>query len=388
MKSIIPKINKVNKYERTKSDDSDAGYDSTFDDSSLKIPHGHFKQETSIGTKIHRIKEGHTPKALANRKKIKDNKCNCASWCRWYWQKPFARFPFLYFLLMFLSPFALSIYWIMDNDSAFILTAIISLSMCFYATIKFKTAMALKKEVVKYRGLTLQHKIENVKLEAEIKRASNAISMLKKTRRRLAKSNKKNGENLIKFEEIEKNMASVSKEANMKVKEVNRMTKSMRQKWREEHMNNERDMLHAVFNRYERRHTQNSNLGMKREDFEEFQKMLPERYAQRFDRMGTFSTFACNKSMIDIRGFENTLDVFAEMDTDNKDINLTLNYKKPAELEAPKLLKLTKVGGHQRREHLDDISFFEIDRTASYDSNYGIKAVHQKKKKKQIKFKK
>ena len=69
--------------------------------------------------------------------------------------------------------------------------------------------------------------------------------------------------------------------------------------------------------------------------------------------MGTFSTFACDKSMIGMQDFANTLDVFAEMDTDNKDISLTLK---------PKPLKLLKVG-HQRHDRLDlnDISSFDFE---------------------------
>ena len=82
-------------------------------------------------------------------------------------------------------------------------------------------------------------------------------------------------------------------------------------------------------------------------------RMLPDRYAQRFERMGTFHTFACDKSMIGLQDFALTLDVFAEMDTDDKDIAFTLK---------PKPLKLWRAE-HQMLDpiFIDDISSFDFE---------------------------
>merc|ERR1719461_1433452 len=84
---------------------------------------------------------------------------------------------------------------------------------------------------------------------------------------------------------------------------------------------------------------------MNQSDFKEFQAMLPKRYASRFDRLGTFHNFAGDKSMIDIHDFSNTLDVFAEMETDNKDILITPTLKKK---------------GHIRGNDFEDISSFDF----------------------------
>ena len=246
----------MGKYERTRSDESDAFYTSDMDSAyesdldfiikSPKLGHIlHSRKQTSIGTKIERIKEGRSPGAIARKKKIKQID-SVNSLCSWYWQKPIAHFPFLYFTLTMLSSFVLAMYWFMDNDSCFILCGIISLSMCSYATYKFKISMKLKKEIDEYRQLNMQFKRENRQLEAEVERVENAISILQKTKRRLKKANQKNGQNLQKFEAIEKNLQSVGKKTGIKLNEVNKMAKGLREKWREEYLASERDMYVAI----------------------------------------------------------------------------------------------------------------------------------------------
>mmetsp|Transcript_25904 Transcript_25904/g.22646 ORF Transcript_25904/g.22646 Transcript_25904/m.22646 type:complete len:264 (-) Transcript_25904:14-805(-) len=216
----------------------------------------------------------------------------------------------------------------MDQDSAFILCGIIGLTMCCYASWKFKISINLKKEIDKFKLLNLKMKRENKQLSAVVNRTKIAVRMLKKTKRRLRKANNKNKHNLKKFEKVEENMRSIGKKANIKLTDVHEKTKEMKTKWRAEYLQNERDMLHSVFTRYERKHTsKQSRFGMTMDDFKEFQEMLPARYGSRFDRLGTFHTFAAGKSMIDIHDFANTLDIFAEMDVDDKDLRLTPKYK-------------------------------------------------------------
>mmetsp|Transcript_23632 Transcript_23632/g.20693 ORF Transcript_23632/g.20693 Transcript_23632/m.20693 type:complete len:154 (-) Transcript_23632:48-509(-) len=110
---------------------------------------------------------------------------------------------------------------------------------------------------------------------------------------------------------------------------------AIRKKWREEFLANEREMLQAVYNRYERKHTNKSNLGMTASDFEQFQELLPRRYKTRFARMGTFHNLAVDSSMIDYQEFANALDVFAQMEVDQMDleVNITPRHQRKKPLE-------------------------------------------------------
>eukprot|EP01084_Bolivina_argentea_P271658 462304_1 len=283
----------------------------------------HHRQSTSLTDVIRAIKEGRGKTALSKRKRLKDNR-SIKDWWTWYWQHPVDRFRFVYFLFLLLSSFAFGVYWFMDNDSAFILCGVVGLTMCGYAIYKFKQSIELKKGIDHYKQLNYKLRKENIQLDHAVSRTMKAHELLKQTKSRLAKANRANRENLKKFEQVENNMKIVGQTAKGNLGVVNRMTQELRSSWRDEFLSNERAMLHAVFRRFETKNTNHSNLGLTKDDFKEFQDMLPKRYQQRFERLGTFHNFAGEHSMIDPNDFNNTLDTFALMETDSKDIEFVL----------------------------------------------------------------
>ena len=320
-------------------DPSDIEYDSSFGGASgyntpsgyatpqFRPQVGHHRVETSMDTKLARIREGIAEQQRKKKKKVKDISSFCDLW-RWYWQHPIAHFPFIYYFIIFLSTFIFIVYWFMDQESCFIFVGIIGLTMSSYSFYKFKISIALKQEIDKYKTLNLNFKKENIKLQANVDRAEKAINLLKSTQKRLSRANHRNQRNLHKFENVEENMRVIGKKANLKLTDVRAHTHEIREKWRNEFLSNERHLLHAVFNRYERKHSSHqSKFGMTHEDFLEFQQMLPERYSSRFDRLGTFHKLSAGKSMIDVQDFANTLDVFAKMEVDEVDVDIQMTPK-------------------------------------------------------------
>eukprot|EP01083_Nonionella_stella_P142680 441956_1 len=281
------------------------------------------KPSVNMSVKLTRIQKATSPTEQKKKKRIRNN-TSVKDWWVWYWQAPKARFPFLYFTLIFVSCVPLIMYWFMDNDSSFILCGLIGLTMFGYGAYKFNISISLKKEIDQFTRLNAELKKENRLFEASIQRMTNASNVLRETRARLSIANDKNRENLKKFEQVEYNMTFVSKKAKTNLNEVNAITQEIREKWRHELLDNENTMLHTVFLRYERTHTNKSRLGLTEQDFEEFQGMLPPRYSKRFKRMGTFNAFAGGKEQIDRDDFVNTLDTFAMMETDGKDLQFLL----------------------------------------------------------------
>eukprot|EP01083_Nonionella_stella_P075916 206610_1 len=293
------------------------------DDMDIALQMNITRTETTIRTKMSNIKHH----AAQKKAKIKHNR-SLRDWWNWYWQAPRSRFPFLYFLMLFLSCAALSVYWFMDNDSSFIICGGIGLSMCLYSSYKFSKSINLKKEVDKYRLLNLRFKLEHAKVEACIQRAVNAHAHLRHTKARLSKANDKNRKNLQKFEQMQNNMRAIGKEAIPKLDDLNKVSQNIKSKWREELLGQEREMLHAVWNRYARVHTDKTGIGLSKHGFKKFESMLPARYGQRFDRLGTFHAFAGDKEEINQNDFVNTLDTFALMETDAADIDFVLTKKR------------------------------------------------------------
>eukprot|EP01084_Bolivina_argentea_P231889 390947_1 len=222
--------------------------------------YSHYPAVTSMTTKIEQIKKGTSKQQRMKRQKIKQIR----SWNdfrKWYWQNPFEHFRAVYFFLCFLSAFVFIIYWFMDNDSSYILCGIVGLTMSAYAMFKFKLSINLKKEIDEYKRINLQFKRQNLKMQAHVKRAEKARIVLKKTKRRLIIANNANKDNIIKFEAIEQNMKLAGEKAIKGMGKIHTRSTKIREKWRAQFLNNERSMLQAVYNRFERKHTNKSKLG-------------------------------------------------------------------------------------------------------------------------------
>jgi len=357
-------LNNLNySYSRTLS------YDSDFSEhEDLHTPKmGHMRMQTSIGTKIERIRNQTSERRRLLRKRVRDiNSCN--DFFRWYWSHPVDHFPFVYYAILCLSSFAFIVYFYMDQDSCFVAIGIVALSMCGYSVYRFKQSIALKHQIDHYRSLNLSFRKENMKLEATVNRAHAAIKELRKTKKRIHNANVKNKANLKRFANVEHNMKVIGQETGAKLGDLYGHVIDIRHKWREECFNNERGLLHAVFNRYEHQHESRSSLyGMTQDDFHEFQRMLPKRYANRFDRLGTFHAFAQGKSMIDVHDFADALDVFAEMETDGVDLEVEARPKWHSRNEniSTFALKVRRLGSLSEDQSVD-VSAHNIQFSGSY----------------------
>eukprot|EP00485_Elphidium_margaritaceum_P010107 CAMPEP_0202695596 /NCGR_PEP_ID=MMETSP1385-20130828/9159_1 /ASSEMBLY_ACC=CAM_ASM_000861 /TAXON_ID=933848 /ORGANISM="Elphidium margaritaceum" /LENGTH=369 /DNA_ID=CAMNT_0049351653 /DNA_START=43 /DNA_END=1152 /DNA_ORIENTATION=- len=273
---------------------------------------------TPITDKIAAIRLGHTKSQHARKQRINKIR-SCSDFWKWYLRKPIAHLPMLYFMLCAIGALLLIVYWWMDNDSAFIVCGGLGLSLSAYSVVKFKHSMAVKQGVDEFKRLNIQLKKQCKSLGAEVGRIKNARKMLTKTRRRLMAANQANMDNLRKFEAVEENMRMAGEKAIDGMSDIYKQSLGIREKWRDEFLNNERHLLQAVYSRYERKHTNRSTMGMNQEDFKEFQNMLPRRYKTRFNRMGTFNALAADDSLIDWQEFSNALDAFAQMEVDAVD---------------------------------------------------------------------
>ena len=123
---------------------------------------------------------------------------------------------------------------------------------------------------------------------------------------------------------------------------------------------------------------------MTEDEFEQFSKQLPEAYQVRFARMGTFSKLARNKDVILLEDFEQTLDIFAEMQAKDCDIDFEIHSTKRKRKHAPSISLQRK---RQPISEKDDNHIFrnlyrmKIDEIQedSVDNIY-IEIIYQKKK--------
>eukprot|EP00486_Rosalina_sp_Unknown_P012689 CAMPEP_0201594470 /NCGR_PEP_ID=MMETSP0190_2-20130828/191777_1 /ASSEMBLY_ACC=CAM_ASM_000263 /TAXON_ID=37353 /ORGANISM="Rosalina sp." /LENGTH=414 /DNA_ID=CAMNT_0048054095 /DNA_START=141 /DNA_END=1386 /DNA_ORIENTATION=- len=226
-------------------------------------------------------------------------------------------------------------------------------------------------------SLNLKFQKESKFLSKEVDRITAANDNLNITHQRLQAANEKNRENLENFRQIQDNMKAFGKTSIKELEGLQLKSKNIENKWHDQLYEHQRNLLHTVFERMER---QGSRRGMNMDEFKEFELQLPEDYRQRFDRMGTFhrlskndslidyddffelqlpedyrdrfdrmGTFhklSKNDSLIDYDDFRASLDLFAEMATDDVDIEFEIQKKsKPQKKKSkrPKNIKFTNM---------------------------------------------
>eukprot|EP01083_Nonionella_stella_P035248 96250_1 len=344
----------------------------------------HLRNDTSLETKLQRIRDGTTDIAIKKKRKISEN-TSISNWWKWYWQQPTARLPFLYFVLTLCSVPALSTFWWMDQDSAFILSGVIGICIFMYAIHRFRILIGLKKQINKYKELNLEFKKDVLAVKAELARVRNAHSNLRKTKHRITRANANNRKNLNRFELISKNMQIVGEKQAKGMTNIHETALEMKTSWRHELLTNERALLHSAYARFET--TGHRDDGVTYDQFIKLSRMLPKRYSKRFRRMGTFDTFAHGGSVIDFRMFTNAIDLYATMEVDNVDLDPTPyvtpshtpSHSSHVHLQSPFHTPMHSpfhigIGMHDH-PHLSALEF-SYNRSAASDDNHEMSMSH------------
>eukprot|EP01084_Bolivina_argentea_P066652 121521_1 len=244
------------------------------------------------------------------------------TFCQWLFSNPFSKGPFLYFLVGILASAGNGVFYLMDNDTAFIISGILGASICVVALKHFYRSLGLKATIDNTSRLNLRFADERKKISFEVDRIKKANTELRKTHDRLMRANEKNRENLDQFREIQANMemvgevglgemTNVSTKEHAKAIEIHSAQLYERQK----------HLLNIVYDRIEQ---QGSGMGMNENEFKEFLSLLPDDYKLRFDRIGTFQRISNGTSLIQYNDFSAAVELFAQMETDNVDIKFEI----------------------------------------------------------------
>ena len=213
----------------------------------------------------------------------------------------------------------------------------------------------------KFTALNHKFHIEHDKLVVEVDRLSSANATLKDSRDRIHKANAKNRENLGQFTQLQETMQTMNLHNVEELKDVTSKAGKIGNMWQEQLIERERDMLHTVFDRYEEN---SGKAGMNKKEFEEFSKQLPESYQKRFARLGTFEKISHDGEHLNFSDFDAALDLFAEMDALDCDIEFTIekshadgrHYHKSQYSEIPTL----KIEELNDKNEQDDDGFNDI----------------------------
>eukprot|EP00484_Ammonia_sp_Unknown_P024792 CAMPEP_0197036288 /NCGR_PEP_ID=MMETSP1384-20130603/13848_1 /TAXON_ID=29189 /ORGANISM="Ammonia sp." /LENGTH=449 /DNA_ID=CAMNT_0042466455 /DNA_START=123 /DNA_END=1472 /DNA_ORIENTATION=+ len=243
------------------------------------------------------------------------------SFWKWLFKKPWSKLPFMYFLMGVLGVPALAVFHFMDADTCYIICgAYIALSI--FGLKHFYTLIGMKQEVDAFGGLNKQFQREQRKLQSDVSRIAAANENLRESRDRIQAANAKNRENLNQFNNVQETMKKLNLQSMEELKGVTSKVNAIGDKWKDKLIEHERDMLHTVFDRFE---LASGKAGMTKKEFEQFAKELPESYQARFARLGTFENLSHDGVHLNFADFNAALDLFAEMDALDCDIEFTID---------------------------------------------------------------
>eukprot|EP01083_Nonionella_stella_P078660 215347_1 len=229
--------------------------------------------------------------------------------------------PFFYFVTSILLSFMFGIYHLMGSDTAFILSGACGILTTCYGLSHFRSLLLFKSEIQQYASLNRKFKIQNERLASDVLRFFTARNELKDTHRKLKKINHKTKQNNMKFQELQQHLQYTNLNAVKGIESVRRTAAKIGKHWHKNLLQRERSVLFRIYDRIEREDDKN---GITRDEFDALAELMPDGYKERFDRLGTFETLAAGKSMIDVKDFEVAMDVFAEMDVENCDIEFQI----------------------------------------------------------------
>ena len=234
------------------------------------------------------------------------NDC-CGLW-RWYWRHPINYLPVLYYIASLVAVPVLSILWFIEENITFLITGMLTVSMCSYAMYKFKICIELRNEAHSFKQHNVKMKRENQLLRKELRRMSAQREALWEARRLLFLSFQRNEENIRKLQVIEQRMKVFGSRSQIGMDKLMDKTKSLNKLMRQRLKGQQRDMLFAAYHIVERRRTTKQDVGMT--DFDEFKSMLPSRMRPSFMKKTDFENLVKDRSIVDYSTFVDVMDLY------------------------------------------------------------------------------
>ena len=263
------------------------------------------------------------------------------SFSEWLLTRPLSKWPFYYFVIGCILTLANALFTFVDKDLAYLTSGILALSIALFALSHLRPLIALRHSIDTFSKNNRRLRAEHVHLRSEVDSAELAIRHLSTAQSRMKRANVQNRENLNQFRDIKHNMQTVGVKSVSQVSALQQTARKIEERWRTSLFQHERTLLMYVFERVEQK---GSRRGMNCAEFQEFVSMLPSDYQQLFDRLvchqnacfpvlrfltakatyfvlqGTFRALSQETSLVDYDDFKASLDIFAEMATDNVDI--------------------------------------------------------------------
>eukprot|EP01084_Bolivina_argentea_P154344 269072_1 len=278
-----------------------------------------------------------------------------------------ANAPLLYFIVSTILSLCVALLAALQSpsshDFAYITSGIIGISICAFAIKHFRALIDLSTSVDHFYQLNRTLRKEHRCIQSNIDRLSAAQNTLNETHNRLSDANKRNKENLVHFRHLQGNLDQFNTTCAEDLQHAMNKANHIEDMWHKELYQHQRALLHHLFDQFS---SCQHDIGMTKDEFIEFSHHLPVEYQDRFRRMGTFEVLSCGKAYILLEDFEKTLDIFAEMQANDCEIEFYMKQTDKKRKVNPKQALRTR-----ERECDDDLITYESQVVITRRSNPG-----------------
>lgn len=237
----------------------------------------------------------------------------CGMW-KWYAEAPMKRFRFLIFFICG----CLTIIWLLmfaaspDDAGSYIFAGVIVIIMSLWAVAHFRLLTKLTNQVDKLYNLNKAFSDENRKLRKDVMTLSKTEKHLSGVQHQIKNLNVKLKENIMKFQELDKNLRTISNSNIKGIEKIQKKSRMVMDSMQQSLVRSEKSILHSVYDNLE---WDNNMKGLSRQQFDMFWKKLPRSYYKRWLNLGkTFEQLAGENGILDYKEFTQMVDEFAKQE--------------------------------------------------------------------------
>ena len=248
-----------------------------------------------------------------NRGPPKKDYGKCGMW-KWYLEAPIKRFRFLIFFLCG----CLTIIWLLmfaakpNDPGSFIFAGVIIIIMSLWAVAHFRLLTKLTTQIDKLYHLNMTFFNENKKLRKDVMSLSKTEKHLSGVQYQIKSLNVKLKENIMKFQELDKNLRTISDSNIRGIEKIQKKSRMVMDSMYQSLIRSEKSILHSVYDNLE---WDNNIKGLSHQQFEMFWKKLPRSYYKRWLNLGkTFQELAGENGILDYKEFTQMVDEFAKQE--------------------------------------------------------------------------
>ena len=246
----------------------------------------------------------------------------CDTLWRWtlsYWKRQLDHVPIFYFTICLLLTPIVALVGFMEGGFTFDVTGIVTLTMCAYATYKFKMYIALKSAVTTFRRNNREMRVQLKLLKNQITRIKTQKEVLQDSAVSLEEVNAKNEQNLEKFQDIQQRMRMTGTRNRTSMSILLQRTVALNKEWTDMWFIKQRDMFQTLYDSFEQTRSESPGRecrGLRREFYQKFKHSLPRWHRARFLEQSQLDQLFETESIVCFETFCNALDLFGMLNMD------------------------------------------------------------------------